>query len=243
MIKTYVKVFGVRFDKVTMDDAFKIFVTFLKREKTTAIYTPNPEIVMLAQENDALKEALLAGDLVIPDGIGIILASKIHKLGLTERVPGIELMDRMLKFLNTTKGSIFLLGGKPEVAEVAAFHIQETYPNVEIKGTRDGYFDMEEELRIIDIINEAKPDVLFVAMGAPRQELWIHKHKRILNCRVAMGVGGALDVWAGHTKRAPKWMRDMHIEWLHRVLSEPTRITRMFRLPLFLIKVLVTRKI
>lgn len=239
----FVKIFGVRFDNVTLEDAFKLFVTFLKREKTAAIYTPNPEIVLLAQENDALKEALLAGELVVPDGIGIIYASKIHRLGLQERVPGIDLMEKMLRFLNTTKGSLYILGGKPQVAEVAVSRILEVFPNIQIKGVRDGYFDHDEELKIIDEINEVKPDVLFVALGAPRQELWIHKHKTILSCKVAMGVGGAVDVWAGHVKRAPKWMQKIGLEWFHRLLIEPTRIVRMMRLPLFMLKVLTTRKI
>ncbi|MCK8060550.1 MULTISPECIES: WecB/TagA/CpsF family glycosyltransferase [unclassified Fusibacter] len=242
-MKTSVKIFGVRIDNVTLEDAFKQFVTFLKREKTAAIYTPNPEIVLLAQENVELKRALLDGELVVPDGIGLIYASKIHKLGLKERVPGIDLMERVLKFLNTTKGSIYILGGKPEVADVAAFHIVEEFPNIMIKGTKDGYFDDEEELKIIDHINEVKPDVLFVCLGAPRQELWIHKHKNILSCKVAMGVGGSVDIWAGHVKRAPKWMQNMGLEWFHRLIIDPSRLKRMLRLPLFMLKVVTTRKI
>lgn len=238
-----VKIFGVRFDSVTLEDAFKLFVTFLKRERTAAVFTPNPEIVLMAQENPELMEALLAAELVIPDGIGIIYASKIHRLGLKERVPGIDLMAKMLRFLNTTKGSMYILGGKPMVAEVAAGRIQEVYPYIQIKGLHDGYFDAEEEMRILDEINELKPDVLFVALGCPRQELWIHKHKRLLNCKVAMGVGGAVDVWAGHAKRAPLWMQKTGLEWFYRLIQEPTRIGRMMKLPLFMIKVLTTRKI
>jgi len=243
MTKSSVKIFGVRIDCVTLEEAFKHFVTFLKREKTAVVFTPNPEIVLMAQSNHALKEALLDAELVVPDGIGLIYASKIHNLGLKERVPGVDLMERILNFLNTTKGSIFLFGGKPEVAEVAAFHISETYPNILIKGTQHGYFDGEEELKIIDTINEIKPDVLFVALGAPRQELWIHKHKKILNCKVAMGVGGAIDLWAGHVKRAPKWMQRLGLEWLYRLIQEPTRFKRMLSLPLFMLKVITMRKI
>jgi len=238
-----VKIFGVRFDNVTLEEGFKLFVTFLKRDKMAAIFKPNPEIVLMAQENADLMEALLAAELVVPDGIGIIYASKIHRLGLKERVPGVDLMAKMLRFLNTTKGSMYILGGKPQVAEIAGARILEVYPNIEIKGIHDGYFDQDEEIKILDHINEVKPDVLFVALGCPRQELWIHRHKRILNCKVAMGVGGAVDVWAGHAKRAPLWMQKAGLEWFYRLLKEPTRIGRMMKLPLFMIKVLTTRKI
>lgn len=238
-----VKIFGVRFDNVTLEEGFKLFVTFLKRDKTAAVFTPNPEIVLMAQENPDLMEALLAAELVVPDGIGIIYASKIHRLGLKERVPGIDLMAKMLRFLNTTKGSMYILGGKPQVAEVAAARILEVYPNIDVKGIHDGYFDQDEEIKILDHINEEKPDVLFVALGCPRQELWIHKNKKILNCKVAMGVGGAVDVWAGHAKRAPLWMQKSGLEWFYRLAKEPTRIGRMMKLPFFMLKVLTTRKI
>lgn len=239
----YVKIFGVRFDNVTMEEAFKRFVTFLKKDVTSTIYTPNPEMVLNAQQNMQFKAALLEGDLVVPDGIGIIYASKVHQLGLRERVGGVDLSERILKFLHTTKGSIYLFGGRPEVSEDAAINLKASYPNLRILGTAHGYIEGDEVLKVIDHINEVKPDVLFVGLGSPRQELWIDQYRRVLNCRVAIAIGGGIDIWAGHAKRAPKWMQHMGIEWLYRLLQEPRRIKRMIKLPVFAFKVITTRKI
>ncbi len=238
-----VKIFGVRFDNVSAEKAYQRFVEFLKQDRTSVIFTPNPEIVMAAQENAGLKEALLEGDLVVPDGIGIIYASKVHRLGLTERVGGVDLSERAFQFLNAKSGSIYLLGSKPEVAEVAAFKLSEKYPNLRVLGTHDGYFDDDGEMAIIDDINILKPDVVFVGLGSPKQELWIHKYKRILNCKVLIGIGGGIDVWAGHAKRAPHWVQKIGLEWLFRLFQEPRRIKRMIKLPAFALKVLTTRKI
>lgn len=238
-----VKILGVRIDKVDADEAYNKFLSLFKKGTFSAIYTPNPEIIMMAQDDEPLKEALLDADLVIPDGIGVVYASRIHKLGLEERIPGIEFMDRMLKFCNNTKGSIFILGGKPGVPEKACEKIIEKYPHIDVKGCQDGYFTPEEELKVVDKINEVKPDILFVALGCPKQEKWIHEHRKILNTRVAMGVGGSVDVWAGHAKRAPKLFIKLNLEWFYRLLREPSRLGRMMSLPKFLLRVLLSRDI
>ncbi len=243
MQEQFVKIFGVRFDNLTMSEALGKFITFLKAGDTAAIYTPNPEIILNAQEQPELKEALLDGALVVPDGIGVIYASKIHNLGLKEKISGIDLAEKILHFLNNTKGSIFILGAAEGIAEMAAYRLADKYPNLNVLGYQDGYFVEEEELKIIDRINELKPDIIFVGLGSPKQELWINKYKSILNCKVAMGIGGAIDVWAGHAKRAPKWVQKIGMEWFYRLLKEPKRIKRMASLPIFAYKVLTTRKI
>lgn len=243
MSEKSVKIFGVRIDRVDMDEAFNRFLVLLNRERTAVIYTPNTEMVMMAEKDREFKEVLNSADLVIPDGIGLIHASRIHNLGLTERVPGIELMDRILKYCNATRRSIFLFGGKPGIAELAAQKILEKYPNIVLKGVETGYFGPDDEERIINTINEAKPDVLFVALGAPKQEKWVAKYRKILNAHVTMGVGGSLDVYAGSVKRAPVIFQKLGIEWLHRLLKEPSRVGRMMALPKFMIKVLTTRNI
>ena len=163
------------------------------------------------------------------------------KLGLEKRLPGIEMMESILKYCNNAKKSIYLLGSNSENVEKAAKNIQKIYPNIVISGYHDGYFDDTEELRIVDKINEVKPDILFVAMGAPKQEKWMYKHRKILNVKVSMGVGGALDVWAGAVKRAPKLFRKIGLEWLYRIITNPKRIKRSFMLPQFLFKVLLSR--
>ncbi|MDH8677693.1 WecB/TagA/CpsF family glycosyltransferase [Fusibacter bizertensis] len=238
-----VKIFGVRFDNVTLEEANKKFIGFMGNERLRTIYTPNPEIVMMAQEDDEFKVVLNEGDLVIPDGIGIVLASKVHHLGLNDRVPGIELMDLMLEYCNRAGKSIFLFGGKPGVAEMAAENIKLAHPNLNIVGTRDGYFETGKELKILDEINEKKPDILFVALGASKQEKWIHRYKKTINASVAMGVGGALDVWAGTVRRAPVIFQKLGLEWFYRLIKQPTRFKRMLILPKFMLKVLFTKHI
>lgn len=241
MDENFVKILGVKISKLNMDGAYNTFLSFFEDDMVNTIYTPNTEIVMAAQNNNELKEVLHEGDLVIPDGIGLIYASKIHGLGLEDRVTGVDLMDKILKYCNSTRRSIYIFGGKPEVAEKACSKIIEVYPNIEIKGFRDGYFDEEDELKIVDKINEAKPDILFVGLGAPKQEIWINKHKKILNTKVAMGVGGGVDIWAGTSKRAPKIFINLGLEWFYRLLREPHRFIRMLSLPKFMIKVLISR--
>ncbi|WP_430885414.1 WecB/TagA/CpsF family glycosyltransferase [Fusibacter sp. JL216-2] len=238
-----VKILGVRIDKLNADEAYNKFLSLFKQGTFNAIYTPNPEIIMMAQEDQDLKDALLDASLVIPDGIGVIYASRIHNLGLEERLPGIEFMERMLKFCNNTNGSIFILGGKPGIPEKACNKIKDKYPNIEIAGYHDGYFKDDDELRVVDKINEVKPDILFVALGCPKQEKWIYEHRKILNTKIAMGVGGSVDVWAGSSKRAPKIFIDLNLEWFYRLLREPSRIGRMMSLPKFLIKVLLSRDV
>lgn len=241
MASESIKILGVRVDKVNPVEAYNRFLHLMDSHTMSMIFTPNTEIVMMAQQDKALRSILREADLVVPDGIGLVYASKLHNLGLDERVTGIDLMERILKYCHTTKRSIYILGGKPGVAERAMEAILKVYPSIESKGYQDGYFKPENELKIIDRINELKPDILFVAMGAPKQEKWIYKHRKILNVKVAMGVGGSVDVWAGTSKRAPVFYQKANLEWLYRLLKNPSRVGRMMALPKFMFKVLLSR--
>ena len=237
-----IKILGVKINKVNNKQAFDKFVELLNLDDLSTIYTPNPEIVMLAQDDKELCNALFNGDLVIPDGIGLLYASNMHKLGLTERVTGFDLMGKMLEYANRRRLKIFLLGSKPNVAKKAAVNINREFKNIDIVGTNDGYFDEKEGYKVLDLINEKKPDILFVALGAAKQEKWIEKNKKIIDSSIVMGVGGCIDVWAGEVKRAPEIFIKMNIEWLYRALKQPSRIKRLFIIPKFLLKVMVNRK-
>lgn len=241
--KDTVKVLGVKFNKLNREKAIQRFTSFMigDDDETKMIFTPNAELVMRAQEDEEFMSILNKGDLVIPDGIGIIIASKIHHLELEERIPGIEFMGQMLTYANRSQLSIFLFGGKDGVADLAAEKIKASYPNLKIVGTQSGYYDEKDELKILDRINEVKPDMLFVALGAPKQEKWIYKHHKLLNVKVAMGVGGSLDVMSGQVKRAPVFFQKIGLEWFYRFLKEPTRFGRILQIPKFLIKVIFTR--
>ncbi len=236
-----VKILDVRVDKVNNDEAYNVFLNLFNSGNCSTIFTPNPEIIMKAIEDKELKKAISDADLVIPDGIGIIYASRIQNLGIDERVAGIEFMEKILTFCNNSSRSIFLFGGKADVAKKAGEFIKKKYPKIEIAGYNNGYFEENEELKIIDRINEAKPDVLFVALGAPKQEKWIYKHRKILNTHIAMGIGGSLDVWSGYVKRAPQLFINLHLEWLYRSIRYPSRMGRLLLLPKFLISVIVEK--
>jgi len=238
MSRDTVRLLGVKFDKANNKEAFARFISLLNLGRFSMIFTPTPEMVMIAQEDEVYRNILVEGDLIIPDGLGIIYASNLKGLGLKERVPGIELMENILNHCNNARKSIYLLGGKPGVAAKAAVNITEKYTNIKIAGFNQGYFNEEEEFSILDDINELKPDVLFVALGSPKQEKWIFSHRKILNCKVAMGIGGNLDIWAGVARRAPEFITNMKLEWLYRFVMNPKRFKRFWAIPKFLIKVM-----
>src|SRR5690606_18485996 len=172
----------------------------------------------------------------IPDGIGVILASKLQKGNIKSRVTGVDMMDRIVREAARTGKSIFLYGAKPRIAEQAASKLIETYPDLIVAGTQDGYEkDMQ---KVIDKINTAQPDILFVAMGSPKQELWIEEHRENLHPILYQGVGGSFDVLAGNIKPAPAAFQKVGAEWLYRLLLEPSRIKRQMNLPKFLFEII-----
>lgn len=232
-----VRIMDVRIFKLGFDEAFMKFVKFSKGNKLRMIFTPNTEMLMIANEDKEFENILNESDLNIPDGYGLILASKINQLGIVEKIAGIDFMTKILEYCNRTGASIFILGGSEGVAEEAIKGIESAYKNIEIKGSHNGFFGEQEEYHIIDKINEKKPDILFVALGAPKQEKWIYKNKSLLDVKVAMGVGGSIDVWAGLSKRAPKIFINSGLEWFHRLIKQPSRIIRMMVIPKFIIKI------
>lgn len=236
-----VDILGVPVDYVTMGQAVEKVGMFLKEEKVHTVYTPNAEIMMAAQRDPGLKKILCEADLLVADGAGVVLASKILNRSVPERVPGIELVTNVFQAFSRQKLRCFLLGGKPGVAEIAAATILHDYPGVEIAGCRNGYFSKEDETAILEQINASKAHILLVALGAPKQERLIEEHKDQLNVRVCFGVGGTLDTLAGVTERAPEFFRRNGLEWLFRLYKEPWRFKRMLDLPRFILKAMKTR--
>jgi N-acetylglucosaminyldiphosphoundecaprenol N-acetyl-beta-D-mannosaminyltransferase len=163
------------------------------------------------------------------------------KQPLRERVTGIDLLEDILSQLNRTGQSIYLLGSKPGISERAAEEMIKQYPNLKIAGTYHGYFTKDEETEIIEQINRVSPDCLCVALGSPKQERFIYKYRGLLKTKVAIGVGGSLDVWAGELKRAPDFYRKFGLEWLYRLIQQPSRYKRMAALPVFMIKIILKR--
>lgn len=235
-------VLGVGVDTYTMEEAADVLVAAMENDEPFSVYTPNSEIILYAYKNPDYLDIINRGNMITPDGIGVVHASKILKRPLKERVSGFDLANVVLQKIATTGKKVYLFGGKPGVAEDAAKKITELYPGTVICGTADGYFDAEKEQKIIADISQQQPDLLFVCLGFPKQETWIDVHKNELGAKVLMGIGGSLDVFAGTAKRAPEAFQKLGLEWLYRLIKQPSRFIRMLALPKFGFTVLLHGK-
>lgn len=230
-----IDIHGVKIDNVTMKEALDFVIEGLNQETTYKIYTPNSEIIMQANRDPELMAVLNDAHLLIPDGAGVVLASKILGRHLKQKVSGIDLVKNILNTTHKRPISFFILGGKPGVPEKASINILSEYPKAKIVGFHHGYFRDEEVSDIIKQINDSRAEILLVGLGAPKQEKWIHKHAHELNAKVVMGVGGTIDVFAGTATLAPEFMRKSGFEWLYRLIKQPSRYKRMMDLPRFML--------
>ena len=222
------QVLGIEFDGLTIGEAAARALALTKQPRSAYICTPNPEIVWDAQTDRALRGAIAGADMVLPDGIGIVWASRVLGCPVPERVAGIDLL---MALLGRFHGRLFLLGGRPGVAEHAAETIRAQFPDLTIVGCHDGYFDDPESA--YDAVCMAAPELILVCMGSPKQELFMVDFARILPAGLMIGLGGTLDVLAGDVPRAPERWRRLGLEWLYRLLREPWRIRRLGCLPRF----------
>jgi len=244
-----IKIMDVRFNNVSMNEAIEYILT---NNKKGCICTPNPEMLLEAQNNHQFLKVLNNSLLNIPDGIGILwAATQIHnknsrlkallelpfiaiapnrfKKVLKERVTGTDLLQKICLKCAKTQTKVFFLGAAPGIAEKAAEKLENKYPELKIVGTHAGSPAPDEQKEIIQMINQTDAEILFVAYGAPKQEIWISEiiHK-LNNVRIAIGIGGAFDFVAGKRKRAPKWMQKLGLEWLFRLIQQPSRIKRIY---------------
>ena len=232
-----VNVRGVHVHNVNLDEALACIDAFCAEEGLHTVVTPNAEIVQMCIEDADLMTLLAKADLVIPDGAGVVLASKILGTPLKAKAPGCELGERIVAAAAQKGQRVYFLGGKPGIAELAAQRLKEKYPDFAPVGMHDGYFQKTgaENDAVIAEIHAAAPDILFVCLGVPAQEKWIDENRdRLPTVRVALGLGGSLDSYAGTVKRAPKLFIDLGLEWLYRLIKQPSRIGRMMKLPKFL---------
>lgn len=234
-----IEVMDIPFDNVTMEEALDAAQRLIDAPGTAYVVTPNSEIVYETMFQPDLREIVCQADLVLPDGAGVVLGAKILGTPLKQKVAGIDFGHGLMNRLKDTDKTFYFLGSKPGVAELAAQKMQEKYPGLKICGTADGYF--QDEDAVVAAVNEKKPDVLFVCLGAPKQERFMAKHKDALQAQLMVGLGGSLDGFAGIAKRAPKWMIRLNLEWFYRLIREPKRLGRMMRLPKFLWRVLLRR--
>lgn len=235
----FIKLLGYNFVNCSMDSLVSEVQSRLTRSQKTFIVTVNPEIVTYAQSDSNYEKVLKSADYITPDGVGIIFASKIYRKPLQERIPGFDLMGRLLFLSNQKRYRIYLLGTKPDIIGQTVENIQMKYPNIEIVGFHHGYFNEDEEVIIIEELKQMKPDIVFVGIGFPNQEKWISNNLDQFSKGVFIGVGGSLNVWAGVDKRAPKIWRKLNLEWFYRLIKQPSRSKRMLAIPIFIKRVLL----
>jgi len=234
-----INIMGVGLDNITKQEALECAADRVMRELGGYIVTPNAEIVYGCRDDAALRELVNAAAMVVPDGIGVIYASRILKTPLAERVPGIELGEALIAWMAQHGKRLYLLGAKPGVAEQAAEKLCEKYPGLVIAGTHDGYY--KEDAPVVAEMQAAQPDVALVCMGFPRQERFMAAHGAELPHTLMLGLGGSLYGYAGVAQRAPQFYCDHGLEWFYRLMKEPRRIGRMMSLPKFLLLVLKER--
>ena len=224
---------GIPFDNVTMEEALALVKSRLAAGERTAVFTPNSEIVQAAIEDEEYLRTVNFADVILPDGIGVVKAAKILGTPLKEKVPGVKLGEKLFESLPDS--SFYILGGKPGVAEDAAKNIAGKYGTA-FAGTHDGYFEKcgAESDAVIDQINSSGADILYVCIGFPAQERWLEANfSKLQNIKLALALGGSVDVWAGRVRRAPKLFIKLGVEWLWRLLRQPSRLGRMMKLPKF----------
>ena len=215
----FINILGYKIFKNSIEDA----ISYIDDKNKIHIISGNPEV--------------LYNGLIIPDGVGIQIAAKFLKTPVKEKIAGIDLMKEIIKKLSLENKSIYLLGTTDENLKACVANIIMEFPEINIAGYRDGYFDINNPAELLDDIKEKNPYAIFVAMGCPRQEEFIVRYMDELPCEIFMGVGGSFDVIAEKVNRAPKWMIKFGLEWLYRVLKEPWRIKRLGSIPKFLLLV------
>lgn len=238
-------ILGVKVNNLNMDQACQKIFSFIDSNKgSSMVVTPNAEMIMRARDNKELADILNNAELSLPDGAGVLLASHLLQIDIKERVSGFDLMVELLSNNFKKDYSVYFLGGRPGIAEKMVERLRKEpkkilpgskifSDKVKIFGFQHGYLDKELKTSLIDEINDKRPDILFVGMGAPLQEKFLEENMDDLEIKVGITVGGSFDVLAGELKRAPDWMQKAGLEWLFRLFQEPARFKRMLALPHF----------
>lgn len=230
-----VEILGVRVHAATMPEALERIAAFVAEGPSHQVVTVNPEFVMTARRNPAFRQVLNQADLALPDGIGLVWAARLlyERGALPERVAGVDMVERLAEASARRGWRLYFLGAAEGVADRAAQVLAHRYPGLSVAGAFAGSPAEAEAEALIARVRAARPDILFVAYGAPAQDMWIARHRDKLQVPVAMGVGGAFDFIAGVARRAPRWVQQAGLEWLHRLICQPWRWRRMTALPRF----------
>ncbi|MCX7827930.1 MAG: WecB/TagA/CpsF family glycosyltransferase [Thermanaerothrix sp.] len=238
------RIFGVHVDNVTLNYVLGRVRAMVSRGESCLICTLDALGALRSRDDSEYREVLNRSDLVLPDGKGLLEAFRILGNPLSERIPGVEFVDHLCRLAASEGWKVFLLGGKPGVAELAAQRLVERHPGLVVAGCMDGYFPDSKEAEVVKSIASSGAKVLFVGLGVPRQEKWLFKVLKTDGCLagvVGVGIGGSFDVISGRLKRAPLSWQRLGLEWLYRTIQEPWRIRRIARLPKFLLLVLLEK--
>ncbi|WEG13588.1 WecB/TagA/CpsF family glycosyltransferase [Pullulanibacillus sp. KACC 23026] len=235
-----VLVLGVPFNNLTMEQLLQKLEEHLENQDKIFMATSNPEIVMYAEKDPEYRKILTEADYNIPDGIGIVKAAKLLNLPIEERVTGFDTVMHLLEVADRKRLKLYFLGSTEDVLQKAVERTKANYPHIDLVGARNGFFDWHDP-SIAEDIQAKKPDIILVGMGFPRQEKWIYEHLPSFEKGLFIGVGGTIDILAGEVKRAPAMWQKYNVEWLYRLLSDPTRFKRMMVLPVFMMKIYAKR--
>ncbi len=233
MDRSQVDILGIRVDNVTSEQAVLTVQSFVRNGHPHQVVTVNSEFIMAARRDPEFAQILDQADLALPDGQGVLWASRMLGTPLVERVPGVDALVKIAALSEKEGYRLYFLGAAEGVAEAAARELRHNYPELQVVGTYAGSPAPQDEESIVHIIKQAEPHILFVAYGAPEQEKWIARNMLRMQVPLAMGVGGAFDFISGQAKRAPRWVQRLGLEWLHRLYREPWRWRRMLALPRF----------
>ncbi|MHB2015804.1 MAG: WecB/TagA/CpsF family glycosyltransferase [Candidatus Xenobia bacterium] len=233
------RVLGIRVHAVTMADALDTVDRFVREGGPHLVVTLGTEMVMAAQQDNRFREAVENAALVVPDAVGVVWASRRTAQPLPSKVAGVDMVAEMARLSGERGWRMFFLGAAEGVAEEAAQALAKRFPGFAVAGTHNGFF--KDDAAVVEQINASGANVLLLALGSPRQEMWYWQHRHELKAAVGMGVGGSFDVFAGRAERAPQWMISLGLEWLHRLVQQPSRWRRMLALPRFVVAVLTRR--
>ncbi|WP_286172000.1 WecB/TagA/CpsF family glycosyltransferase [Gracilibacillus phocaeensis] len=239
-MKDTVKIMGIDFLNTNKKALLEEIITRTEQGKKSFIVTANPEIVMLARENKAYGKAIHKADYMIADGSGVVLASKMQKEPLEERIPGFEVMTDLIDYAAGHQLSCYFLGASKDVNDRMIDKLKELHPELRIAGHHHGFFDLEDQEIVADVI-QSKADFVFVALGVPRQEFWITKYLSSFDKGMFIGIGGSFDIIAGEVKRAPDIWIKLNLEWLYRLIKQPFRWKRILKVFEFILRIISKR--
>lgn len=229
------KILGFSIENWQLKELIEEVPKYFKMNKKMLLTSLNPQILLMALKDEQVGKYLHQSTHRFPDGIGVVKVSKWTSGNIQERVAGIEVMMELIRFAEKNSKSIFLYGASPNVVEKAVLNLKRQHPELKVAGYIDGYTTKSDK-EIIRNINDSQADIIFVALGSPKQEKWLLKYYSQLDSTVFQNVGGSFDVISGEVNRAPAWIIEHNLEWLYRSLSNPKRIYRILQLPVFVVK-------